>query len=129
MLPGASQRWPESLFQTPTPFLFQNFWILVQEFFNFENPALVQTPATIIDPIVISHAFTEEMTTQTAATAEIEKSLRVQFFTNFWLWDQVWKKNTESCRCRLRKSGSGATSGASILKSLYCSVLCVHALF
>jgi len=25
-----NQRWPESLFQTPTPLLFQNFWIRVR---------------------------------------------------------------------------------------------------
>ena len=46
------QRWPESLFQTPTPLLFQNFWIQVR-LFKFENPTPVQTPATIIHPIVI----------------------------------------------------------------------------
>ena len=52
------------------------------------------------------------MTEQTPATAEIEKWLRfrVRFFTNFWLW--VRKKNPESCRSRLRYSGSGPTSGA-----------------
>ena len=50
-----SQRWPESLFQTPL--LFQNFWIRVRQFFKFENPTLVQTPATIIDPTVIYPCF------------------------------------------------------------------------
>jgi len=33
------QRWPESLFQTPAPLLFQNFWIRVRmrvwQFFEF----------------------------------------------------------------------------------------------
>ena len=43
----------ESLLQTLIPLLFQNFWIWVRKFFKYENPTLVQTPATIIDPIVI----------------------------------------------------------------------------
>jgi len=51
------QRWPESLFQTQTLLLFQNFWILVQQFFKFENPTPVQTPATIINPTVIYPCF------------------------------------------------------------------------
>jgi len=44
-------------FQTPTPLLFQNFWIWVRLFFKFENPTLVQTPATTIDPNVIYPCF------------------------------------------------------------------------
>jgi len=56
-----SQRWPESLFQTPTPLLSQNFWIwvgiLIRLFLKFENPTPVQTPATIIDPTVIYPCF------------------------------------------------------------------------
>jgi len=51
-------RWPESLFQTPTPLLFQNFWIRVRLFFKFENPTPVQTLATIIAPNIITHVFT-----------------------------------------------------------------------
>ena len=47
------QRWPESLFQTATSLLFQNFWIQVRKFFKFVNPTPVQTPATIIHPTVI----------------------------------------------------------------------------
>jgi len=35
------QRWLESLFQTPTLLLFQNYWIRVQQFFKFENLTLV----------------------------------------------------------------------------------------
>ena len=50
---SSSQRWPESLFQTPNPLLFQNFWIRVLLFFKFENTTAVQTPATIIVPTVI----------------------------------------------------------------------------
>jgi len=44
------------------------------------------------------------MTTQTPASAEIEKWLRIRFATNFWL--RVRKKNTEP--------GSMATSGRDI---------------
>jgi len=42
------QRWPKSLFQTPTPVLFQIFWsrIQVRKIFKFENPTPVQTLAT-----------------------------------------------------------------------------------
>ena len=50
---GTSQTWPVSLFQTPTPLLFHNFWIRVRLFFNFENPTPVQTPATITHPTEI----------------------------------------------------------------------------
>jgi len=52
-----NRRWPESLFQTPTPLLFQNFWILVRLFFKFENPTPVQTPAAIINPTIIYPRF------------------------------------------------------------------------
>jgi len=53
------------------------------------------------------------MTTQTPVTYEIEKWLRIRFFTNFWLRVriQVQTKNAESCRSRLRSSESGATYG------------------
>ena len=53
-----SQRWPESLFQTPTPLLFQNFWIRVRirKFVKFENPNPVQTAAAI-DPTKIYQRF------------------------------------------------------------------------
>jgi len=51
------QRWPESLFQTPTPLLFQNFSIRSQQFFKFENPTPVQTPTTIIGANVIHPCF------------------------------------------------------------------------
>jgi len=48
-MPSSCQRWPESLFQTSTPLLFQNVWnrIGVQNFFQIENATPVQTPATI----------------------------------------------------------------------------------
>jgi len=53
------QRWPESIFQPPTPLLFQNFWIRtrIRLFYKFENPTPVQNPATIIHPTVIYHCF------------------------------------------------------------------------
>jgi len=51
------QRWPESLFQNPTPLLFQNFGIRVRLFFKFENLTPVQTPATIINPTIIYPCF------------------------------------------------------------------------
>ena len=53
------QRWPETLFQIPTPLLFQNFWIRVRvwQFFKFENLTPVQTPATVIDPTKIYPCF------------------------------------------------------------------------
>ena len=58
---GLKQRWPQSLFQTPTPLLFQNFWIWflirVRKFLKFENPTLVQTPVTIINPTLIYPCF------------------------------------------------------------------------
>ena len=59
------------------------------------------------------------MTTQTPATAEIEKWLRsrVRFFPNFWLrfWIRFRKKNPESSRSRLPHSGSGPTSAIHML--------------
>jgi len=50
------QRWPESLFQTPTPLLFQNCLIWVRKFFKFENLTPVHSPATL-DPIEIYSCF------------------------------------------------------------------------
>ena len=43
------QKWPESHFQTPTPLLFQNFWIRIRlrKFFKSKNPIPVQTRFTI----------------------------------------------------------------------------------
>jgi len=65
-----------------------------------------------------THIFTLEMTTQTPATAEIEKWLRirVRFFTNFWLRIRTRKKNAESCRSRFRHSGSMSTFGKGLGK-------------
>jgi len=51
--------WPESVFQTPVRFLFQNFWIRVRVrlLFKFKNLAPVRTPATIINPTLIYPCF------------------------------------------------------------------------
>jgi len=59
------------------------------------------------------------MTTQTLATAEIENwfRIRVWFLPNFWL--RLRKKNAESCRSRLRHSGSGATSARQPTKNSF----------
>ena len=64
---------------TPVPKILR----LGLEIFQLENPTLVQTSATI-DPNQIYLCFNLEMTTQTSATAKIEKWLRIQvwFFTN-----------------------------------------------
>jgi len=53
------------------------------------------------------------MTTQTPITAKIEKWLWIciKFFTKFWLWFRVQKKNADSCQSQLRHSGSMATCG------------------
>jgi len=57
------------------------------------------------------------MTTLTPATVEIQKWLRilVRFFANFLLRVRfrVGRKNAESCRSRLRLSGSGPISACS----------------
>ena len=54
-----------------------NFWIRIGKFSKFENPTTVQTLATI-DPTEIYPCFTWEMATQTPASAEIEKWLRIR---------------------------------------------------
>ena len=57
--PSTHQRWPESLFQTLTALLFQNFgiWVQIRQFFKYENPTPVQTPAAIINPTLIYPCF------------------------------------------------------------------------
>ena len=52
------QRRPESFFQTPTPLLFQNFWIRirVRKVYKFENPTPFQIRANI-DPTEIYPCF------------------------------------------------------------------------
>jgi len=58
-------------FQTHTPVL--KFSNPGPKVFKFEKPTPVQTPVSIIDPTEIYPYFTKEITTQTPATAEIEK--------------------------------------------------------
>ena len=106
-LPYAWQRWPESLFQTPTPLLFQNFWISVRQFFKIENPTPVQTPVTIINPSLIYPCFY-------LRNDHTDSCYCRNWLPNFWLRDRirVRNKNAESCWSRLRYSRSGPTSDA-----------------
>jgi len=106
------QRWPELLFQTPTPLLFQNFWIRgrIRLFFKFENPTPVQTPATPIDPTVIYPCFylrndrTDSCYCRNGKVTPHPGPVFHKFVT------PVLRKNAESCRSRLRQSGSGPIS-------------------
>jgi len=108
----AVQRWPESFFQTLTPFLFQNFWIpiRVRKFFKFDDPTPVQNPASI-DPNEIYLWFYFRNDRADCCYCPIWKLTEdpVSVFQNFWLQIQVWK-NAESCRSRLLHFGSMATS-------------------
>ena len=99
------QRWPESLFSTQL--LFQNFWIRVRKFFKFENPTPVQTPATN-DPTEIYPCFYLRNDHANSCFSRNWNVTPDPFFHKFWL--RLRKKNAESCRSRLRHSGSMATS-------------------
>jgi len=85
------QRWLESLFQTPTPLLFQNFWILdriwVWQLFIFENPTPIQTRATIIDLTVIYPWFylRKKHTDSCYCLNWKVTPVQVRFFLKFWL--------------------------------------------
>ena len=102
----ALQRWPESLFQTPTPLLFQHFWIRARIrarlFFKFETPIPVQTPATIIDPTVIFPCFhlindhTDSCHYRNWKVTPDPGPVIPKFLT------PDPKKNAESCQSRLR---------------------------
>jgi len=102
------QKWPKSLFQIPTPPLLQNFWIRiwvwVRKFSNLKIRLLFRLRLPYSIQAKFTHVFTYEMTMQTPVTAEMEKWLRVRFFTNFLL--RVWTvmKNAESCHSRQRHS-------------------------
>ena len=117
-LAAKQQRWPELLFQTPNPLLFQHFLIRVRirvrQFFKFENPTPVQTPATIINPTLNYLCFylRNDHTDSCYWRDWRVTPIRVRFFLNFWLQIRIRirKKNVESCRSRLRLSGSGPTS-------------------
>jgi len=101
----------ESLFQTPTPLLFQNFWIQirVRQFFKIENP----TPVQISDPIENYHWF---YFINDHADSCYCRSWKMTpdpgpVFKKFFTPDPGPKKDAESCRSRLRHSESVATSG------------------
>jgi len=95
------QRWPKSLFQTPTPLLFQTFWIRVRQFFKFENQTPLQTTARIIDTTVIYPCFylINDHADSCYCLNWKVTPVRIWFFPNFLLW--VRKKNAESCRSRV----------------------------
>jgi len=82
------------------------FWIRVRQFFRFENPTPVQTPATIIDPTVIHPCLylRNDHTDSCYCQSGKVTPVRVRFFPNFWLRIRIRirKKNAESCRSRLR---------------------------
>ena len=79
------QRWPESLFQTPTLHLFQNFWIRVRLFFKYENSTPVQTPATINHPTAIYPYFYLRNDRTGSCYCQNRKETPGPYFTNFWL--------------------------------------------
>ena len=93
----ARQRRPESLFQTPTPLLFQNFWIRVWLFFKFENPTPDQNPVTIIDPIVIYSSICLRNDHTDSCYCRNWKVTPGPVFLNFCLRIRVQKKNAASC--------------------------------
>jgi len=95
--------WPESIFQTPTPLLFQNFWFRLQLFFKFENPIPVQNPATIIDPTIFYSCFCLRNDCTDSCYSRDGKVTPVPgpVFTNFCLRIRIRKENAESCRNRL----------------------------
>jgi len=102
------QNWPESLFQTPTPLLCQNFWILVRQFFKFENPTPVQTPATIIHPAVIHPYFCLRNDHTDSCCCRHWKVTPAPgpVFPKFLTPGPIRKKSAESFQSWLRHSGS-----------------------
>ena len=106
------QRWHESLFQTPTPLLLQNFVITVRirQVFKFENPTPAQTPATTINPILnYPCVYLRSDRTDSCYCRNLNVTPD-PVFPKYWLRIRVRKKSAESCRSRLRCSGSGPTS-------------------
>jgi len=83
---GGHQRWPEL---HATPLLFQNFWIRIRfrirfrQFFKFENPTPVQTPATIDPTPNLPMFLLKKWPKRLPATAEKWLGILVHFFTNF----------------------------------------------
>jgi len=60
------------------------------------------------------------MTTKTPAAAEIEKWLRVRFFSNFWLRDRIRVRKTTQNPAGV-DSGSGPTCD---LHTILCPIFC-----
>ena len=109
----------ESLIQTPIPLLFQYFWIRnrVRQFFNFENPTPVQTPATNIDPTEIYTCFTSDMTTQTPATSNGVSRLGLGLET--CLETHFWSLGLEGLKSRLGLEEFRSRSRALSLETLH----------
>jgi len=101
---------PESHFQTPTLLLFQNFriWVRIQLIFKFKNPNPVQTPAASIDLTEIYLCFHLRNEHTDSCSAKIEKWLQIGFSQIFDSGSE--REKAESCRSRLRHSGSMTTS-------------------
>ena len=106
---ASCHRWLESHIQTPTPLLFQNFWIQVRKFFKFENPTPVQTPTTIINPILTYPCFYLRNDHTDSCYCRNWKMTPGPgpVFPNFRL--RVRQENAESFRSRLRYSEFGPT--------------------
>jgi len=103
------------------PVVFQNFWIRVRQFFKFENPTPVQTPATIIDPTVFYPYFYYINDQKDSCYCRHWKVTLDPgpVFPKFSLRIRVRKKNAESYRSRLRHSGSGPTSVSRMVEYAY----------
>ena len=106
------QRWPESLFLTPTPLRFQNFLIRARQIFKFENPTPVQTPATIIDPTVTYPSFylRNDHTDSCYCRNWNMTPVPGPVFPKFLTPHPGPIENAESSRSRFWHSGSGPTS-------------------
>ena len=102
-------------FSDRTPLLFQNFGIRIRQFFKFENPTLVQTPATTINPTSIFPCFyLRNDHTDSCSCRNWKVTLDPSTFFPKFLTpgpDPVRRKNAESYRSRLRLPESGPTSG------------------
>ena len=100
--PRVRQRRPESLFQTPTPLIFQNFWnrMRVQKFFKFHHPTPVQTLATNRSYRNLRMFFLKRWPSRLLLLPKLKSES-----------GSASERNLVSCRSRLRHSGSRATSG------------------
>jgi len=89
----------------------------VRLFFKFENPTPVQTPATIIDPTVICPCFYLRNDRTHSCYCRNGKVIPnpSPVFPKYMTPGPGPKENAESCRSRLRRSGSGPTSAADVI--------------